>query len=97
MGLLMEFRLEYQTSRNSLACLCLACAIIHILSLNNPELRKAEQEHLYGVFKRNGYPKSTICCYLRDRPQQEDITQPDSLITLPYIKDISEVTTDQTP
>ncbi|XP_059511096.1 uncharacterized protein LOC132211003 [Stegostoma tigrinum] len=52
-----------------------------------------EEEHLYRVFKRNGYPKSRIGCYLRDRSKQEDTTRPDSLFTLQYIKDISEMTT----
>eukprot|EP00061_Rhincodon_typus_P007236 g28741.t1 len=57
------------------------------------ELRKAEEEHLSSIFRNNGYLKSVVRRYLHNRPQQEDTTCSETLVTLTYIKDISEMTT----
>ncbi|XP_059495631.1 uncharacterized protein LOC125446408 isoform X2 [Stegostoma tigrinum] len=55
------------------------------------ELRRAEENHLYSVFKKNGYPMNTVRRFLSNKPKQTDKTGPETIITLPYIKDISEM------
>ncbi|XP_060679282.1 uncharacterized protein LOC132813914 [Hemiscyllium ocellatum] len=59
---------------------------------STPELRKEEEEHLYKVFAKNGYPRNFINRCLRERPRNEDMPQPKGLATLPYIRSVSELT-----
>eukprot|EP00061_Rhincodon_typus_P002736 g18330.t1 len=56
------------------------------LDVRVEELRKKEEEHLYKIFAMNGYPRNFICRCLLNRPHQEDTVRPDTLATLPYIK-----------
>eukprot|EP00061_Rhincodon_typus_P001372 g14618.t1 len=56
------------------------------------ELRQEEEEYLFQVFKDTGYPKNWVrrC---RHEQHQKDSTRPDTLITLPFIGNTSELTT----
>ncbi|XP_072430928.1 uncharacterized protein [Chiloscyllium punctatum] len=57
------------------------------------ELRKTEENRLYNVFKKNGYSKNTVHRFFKNKPRQADQTQPETLTTLPYIKEVSKMTT----
>eukprot|EP00061_Rhincodon_typus_P000566 g12070.t1 len=52
------------------------------------ELRQEVEEYLFQVFKDNGYPKNWIRRCLQEQHQKDS-----TLITLPYIRNTSELTT----
>ncbi|XP_059499415.1 uncharacterized protein LOC125448232 isoform X2 [Stegostoma tigrinum] len=56
------------------------------------ELRRAEENHLYSILKKNGYPMNTVRRFLSNKPKQTDKTGSETITTLPYIKDIPEMT-----
>eukprot|EP00061_Rhincodon_typus_P001846 g15944.t1 len=56
------------------------------------ELCQEEEECLFQVFKDNGYPKNWARRRLHEQ-HQEDTKHPDTLITLPYVRNTSELTT----
>ncbi|XP_048462657.1 uncharacterized protein LOC125485163 [Rhincodon typus] len=58
---------------------------------STPDLQK-EEEHLYKVFTRNGYPRIFIHRGLADRQNNQDSPKPETIATIPYIKKISELT-----
>ncbi|XP_059511453.1 zinc finger SWIM domain-containing protein 7 isoform X2 [Stegostoma tigrinum] len=62
---------------------------------SNMELCQEEEEYLFQVFKDNEYPKNRDGSKKEDalHEHQEDITCPDTLITLPYIRNTLELTT----
>eukprot|EP00061_Rhincodon_typus_P004657 g23113.t1 len=60
---------------------------------SSTELHRKEEEYLFQVLKDNGYPKTRVRrCLLHER-HQEATTRPDTLITLPYIRNTSELIT----
>eukprot|EP00061_Rhincodon_typus_P007509 g29272.t1 len=60
---------------------------------NTSELRRKEEEHQYKTLAINGYPRNFIHRCLLNRKQLEDTVRPNTLATLPYIKNISELAT----